>query len=123
MATPTLLQTHTVSLYRTTGVGEYDEDNNYIAPVETTTQLICNVQPYREGNQTFRLDEGYRNVDALIVRSTEELQAADDVTQDLSDEILYLGKRYFCKTVAPFIGYGLVDLEHYECLFYKKDKV
>lgn len=123
MAIPSLLQTHSVPLYRHAGEGWYDEENNYVAPTPTTSTLICNIQPYREGDQSFRLDEGFRNTDAIILRSPTLLKASDDIGQELADEIEYLGKRFYCKTVGNFLGYGLPDLEHYEVLFYRKDKV
>ena len=120
---PVLILTTPIKVYRTTGAGYLDEnDNSVTGESEVDANVI--IQPYRDGESTFTLESGMQTSYAIVVHSDIPLFPADD--QDggrVADEVEYKGKRYFCSELADWTGYGLTLVENYTGLFYRKDKL
>lgn len=99
----------------------YDENRNPIIQ-ETTLPIECNIQPYRDGDNGFRVPEGYQSIYGIKVYSKQTLIPNDEVNETIGDEIEYNGNRFICIDLADFTGHGLSVPEHYLGLFYRKDK-
>lgn len=111
---------------RTTGEGYTDENENYIAAPTIDIPIECNIQPYREGKNSFNNPTGYRTIDAIKVYTPSELQAADEIDNTVGDQITYKGKEYFCKDLERWDeqdceGVSLIPV-HNLGYFYRKDK-
>lgn len=125
MATIKLFNT-TATIVRTTGTSYFDEDENLVAGVTTNISIECNIQPYREGVNSFNTPTGYRTVDGIKVYTPSDLQAADEIANTVGDQITYKGRSYFCKDLErwgdqPREGISLIP-EHNLGYFYRKDK-
>lgn len=116
------------SILRTTGEGYIDDDENYIAGTTSAITIDCNIQPYREGKNSFNTPTGYRTIDSIKVYSKQELIAADEFSQTVGDQLTYNGKEYFCKDLEiwnpQLVGLGEESMipVHYLGYFYRKDK-
>lgn len=111
---------------RATGEGYTDENENYIAAPTIDIPIECNIQPYREGKNSFNNPTGYRTIDAIKVYTPSELQAADEIDNTVGDQITYKGKEYFCKDLERWDeqdceGVSLIPV-HNLGYFYRKDK-
>lgn len=111
---------------RTTGQGFIDDDEKYVAGATTTIPIKCNIQPYREGKNSFNNPTGYRTIDAIKIYTPTELIAASEIDNIVGDQITYRGKQYFCKDLErwepqTYLEDSLIP-EHYLGYFYRKDK-
>ena len=115
-----------VNITRTTSQGYIDDNENYVAGDTTTIPIECNIQPYREGKNSFNTPTGYRTIDAIEVYSVSYLQAADEIDNTVGDQLTYKGKEYFCKDLERWDeqdcdGVSLIPV-HNLGYFYRKDK-
>lgn len=113
-------------IIRTTGKGHYDEDEKFIPSATTNITIECNIQPYREGVNSFNTPTGYRTIDAIEVYTPSDLQAADEIDGTVGDQLTYKGKDYFCKDLERWDeqdsgGVSLIPV-HTLGYFYRKDK-
>lgn len=118
----------TETLTRTTGEGYIDDNENYVAGATTSIIIECNIQPYREGKNTFNTPTGFRSTDAIKVYVPEsvELLAADEISGTVGDQLTYKGQQYFCKDLErwdsqTYEGTSLIPAHHLG-YFYRKDK-
>ena len=118
----------TETIIRTIGGSYFDEDENLVAGATTNISIECNIQPYREGLNSFNSPTGYRTIDAIKVYTppTSNLQAADEVANTVGDQLVYKGREYFCKDLERWDtqSYDSTSLipEHDLGYFYRKDK-
>lgn len=116
----------TETIVRTTSGGYFDEDENLVAGDTTPIIIECNIQPYREGKNSFNNPTGYRTIDAIKVYTPSDLQAADEIDNTVGDQLTYKGKEYFCKDLERWDeqdtnGLSLIPV-HNLGYFYRKDK-
>lgn len=118
----------TETIIRTTGKGYIDDNENYVAGTTTSLTIECNIQPYREGKNTFNTPTGFRSTDAIevYVPSGVEILTADEIDGIVGDQITYRGKEYFCKDLErwdPQTYEGVSLIPAYNLgYFYRKDK-
>ena len=113
-------------IVRTIGNSYTDENENLVAgPTENIT-IECNIQPYREGLNSFNNPTGYRTIDAIKVYTPSVLQAADEINRIVGDQLTYKGKEYFCKDLERWDEQDCNDVSlipvHNLGDFYRKDK-
>ena len=116
----------TETIIRTTGLGDYDEDENYIAGGTINVPIKCNIQPYRDGTNSFNSPTGYRTTDVIKVITPDTLQALDEDAKIVGDQLTYKGRQYFCKDLEEWdeqdmAGISLIPV-HSIGYFYRKDK-
>lgn len=116
----------TETILRTTGVGDYDEDENYIAGTTTSMSIKCNIQPYREGTESSNSPTGYSSRDVIKVYTPDTLQAVDEDAKIVGDQLTYKGRQYFCKDLEQWDeqdvnGLSLIPV-HNIGYFHRKDK-
>ncbi len=115
------------TVIRPTGEGYYDDDMNFIATNEGNVTIDCNIQPYKKGNTSLLLEDGFRSSDAKIVFSKQQLILADKKDDTLADEMIIDGDLYYLADMMDWTGQTLrtVSLipEHYEGLFIRRDEV
>ena len=114
------------TVLRTTSEGYINEDEEFVAGEVEEITIHCNIQPYREGKNSFNNPTGYRTIDAIKVYSCEELVSADEIDKMVGDQLTYEGKQYFCKDLERWKpqtvnGKSMIP-EHYLGYFYRKDK-
>lgn len=91
---------------------------NYIS-----VPITCNIQPYRDGDNVFRVDEGFRSIYGIMVYSKEQLIPNDELNETIGDVLTYNGNEFICIDYADFTGHALSDrTQHHLGLFYRKDK-
>lgn len=116
----------TETIKRTTGTGYTNEQEEYVPAATTNIVIECNIQPYREGKNSFNNPTGYRTIDAIKVYTPSTLQSADEIDGTVADQITYKGKEYFCKDLERWDEqtYESVSLipPHNLGYFYRKDK-
>tara|TARA_R110002153_G_scaffold53726_2_gene149564 strand:+ start:9655 stop:10041 length:387 start_codon:yes stop_codon:yes gene_type:complete len=119
----------TETIVRTTGKGYINDDEEWVSGTTITVPVECNIQPYREGKNSFNSPTGFRTIDAIKVYVPEEfgLITADEIDGIIGDQLTYEGKEYFCKdlerwTVQTSDSISLVPA-HNLGYFYRKDKI
>lgn len=119
----------TETIIRNTDEGYLNDDEEWVSGATQNIQVECNIQPYREGKNSFNSPTGYRTIDAIKVYVPEEfeLRASDEIDKVSGDQIVYKGKEYFCKDLErwdsqTYEGVSLIPA-HNLGYFYRKDKV
>ena len=117
----------TETIVRTTSEGYIDDNENFVAGTTTNILIECNIQPYREGKNSFNSPTGYRTIDAIKVYTPSTLVVADEISKTVGDQLEYKGNSYFCKDLErwddqTFSGTSLIPV-HNVGYFYRKDKV
>lgn len=118
-----LIKTTKTPLYRTDSEDWYYEEGVPVFNETVIEGFECSVQPYRDGDNTFRSPEGMYSIYGIKVYTQTKIIPNDEVSKTVGDEIEYEGKRFVCIDYANFSGYGDLLPEHYLGLFYRKDKM
>lgn len=105
--------------------GYYQKDGTYIEPTnsESTFSIQANIQPFRDGKTKITLPDGVRSDDAITVFTETELFTDEELVNGRGDIITYRGLEYECYYLEPWVGYGNLLPEHYNCTFVKRDKL
>ena len=117
-----------VDLYRYTGEGYYDENNNYIPSSKQVIEIdVYGISPYRDGKNSFRIPEGYRTTAIIEVRTTTKCFTGDETDNQIPDEITINGKDYICIDAGGWEDHAMMGFQllpdHYTALFHRKDEV
>ena len=116
----------TETITRTIGEGYIDSNENFVAGTTQDITIECNIQPYREGKNSFNTPTGYRTIDAFRVYSNIELISADEFESIVGDQITIRGKQYFCKDLEIWDNQTVTSTSfipvHFLGYFYRKDK-
>lgn len=124
MSIISLLSTTTTTLYRADLDNfHYGTDGKPVFEETPITTFQCSIQPYRDGDNTFRTPEGFYSLYGIKVYTESKIIPNDELLKTVGDEIEFEGNRFVCVDYANFTGYGDLVPEHYLGLFYRKDKM
>ena len=119
-----LLRTTSTPLYRTDPDSfYYDEDMTPVFEETSIDSFQCNIQPYQDGDNVFRVPEGWSSLYGIKVFTETKIIPNDEKLNTLGDEIEFEGVRFVCIDYKNYTGYGDLIPEHYLGLFYRKDKI
>jgi hypothetical protein len=112
-------------IIRSVSKGYLNEYEEFVAGQTTLIPIKCNIQPYREGTNSFITEAGVRTMDVIIVYTPSTLQASDEDTDIVGDQLMYKGRSYFCKDLEQWDeqdlgGTSLIPV-HNVGYFYRKD--
>ena len=115
-----LLNKSTLTITR---YGEYyiDGEGNPVLTSPTPITIRCNIQPFREGQETILLEDGTQIKTGEIVRTTTLLRTMEDNGQLPADETVIDGVQYICFKKENWIRY--LSQKHYKYIFIRKDKL
>lgn len=112
------------TVYRADSSSYYLDENRNPVYDETQVPILCSIQPYQDGNNTFRVPEGFNSIYGIVVLTESEIVTKDELNETVADEIEYQGNRFVCVDLAFWGGYGLEIIpDYYKCLFYRRDKL
>lgn len=113
-----------IDIFRVDMTSYYLDENRQPVYQEDIIPALCSIQPYQDGDNTFRVPEGFSSLYGIVVYTETLLIPNDEVNNTVGDEIIYEGKRFVCVDYSSWGGYGLSLIPNfYECLFYRKDKL
>lgn len=111
-------------VYRSDTSSYYLDENRNPVYAETEVPILCSIQPYQDGNNTFRVPEGFNSIYGIVVFTETKIITKDELNDTVADEIEFEGHRFVCVDYAPWVGYGLSTIpDFYKCLFYRRDKL
>jgi hypothetical protein len=121
-----LLNRHTVTLLRSNGVPEYNEDGDLIpAEREPFTIKGC-MQPFRKRNsrseEQLVLPENVRLEDVKVFYTKFELRPASNFSNIAADVVQYRGDVYEVFSVWDFSDFPLAA-SHYAAVLIRRDKI
>jgi hypothetical protein len=96
-----------------------DDGNNVIGDLETIP-IRCNIQPFREGDQTVLLPDGTAIKAGQIVRTTTQLKTITDDGEGNADQCVIDGQEMICLVSENWNRY--LSQKHYKYIFIKKDR-
>lgn len=112
------------TVYRSDSSSYYLDENRNPVYAETQVPILCSIQPYQDGNNTFRVPEGFNSIYGIVVFTETKIITKDELNDTVADEIEFEGNRFVCVDYAPWTGYGLLSIpDFYKCLFYRRDKL
>lgn len=116
-----LLNATSLNITRYGGYYIDNEGNNVLRNPETIS-IRCNIQPYREGDQTVLMPDGTQIKGGQIVRTTTLLRTMDDATTSTpADETVIDGVEMICFWQENWNRY--LKTKHYKYIFIRKDKL
>lgn len=106
-----------------TRYGEYyiDDEGNPVLSAPQQIEIRCNIQPFREGQETVLLEDGTQIKTGEIIRTTTLLRTMEDDSQLPADETIIDGKQYICFKKENWNRY--LSQKHYKYIFIRKDKL
>jgi hypothetical protein len=96
-----------------------DEGNNVLGDPETIS-IRCNIQPFREGDQSVLMPDGTLIKGGQIVRTTTLLRTIDSEGTIAADECVIDGYEYICFWMENWNRY--LSQKHYKYIFIRKDR-
>lgn len=109
----------TLTIYRYTE-GYYQGGRWVDGALEPPFDITCNIQPYRQGEESIFLPEGTRADDVVIIYTQTELKTADQFTSTEGDYFQLDGRDYKVYAVENWSRSNL-KLDHYKVYAIRRD--